>query len=254
MVFCLPCKSLGKYFNEDNEPPKPKPESNGKKAEAKSELAAQPASTTAAVETKEGPKVAIIIYSMYGHIAGLAEAVKGGVEKAGGKAAIYQVPETLSQELLDQLHAPPKPAYPVIQPDDLVKFDAFILGIPTRFGNYPYQWKSFWDATGGLWAEGALAGKYASVFVSTGSQGGGQETTVSSAISTLAHHGILYVPFGYSRAFPQLTSFESVHGGSPWGAGTVAGADGSRQPSPLELEIGGLQGQQFYDIIKKVAH
>ncbi|KAI0761734.1 flavoprotein-like protein [Irpex lacteus] len=257
MVFCFPCKSLGKNFKEDNEPPKPKPESNGKKEEAKPEsaapAAAAPAAAATTAETKEGPKVAIIIYSMYGHIASLAEAVKGGVEKSGGKATIYQVPETLSQDVLDKLHAPPKPAYPIITPEDLVKFDAFLLGIPTRFGNYPYQWKSFWDATGTLWAQGALAGKYASVFVSTGSQGGGQETTVSSAISTLAHHGILYVPFGYSRAFPQLTSFESVHGGSPWGAGTIAGADGSRQPSALELEIGGLQGQQFYDTIKKVA-
>lgn len=131
------------------------------------------------------------------------------------------------------MHAPAKPAYPILEPADLANFDAFIMGIPTRFGNFPAQWKvcyygflvfiarsdvhvpiqSFWDATGQLWASGALAGKYASLFVSTGTQGGGQEATALAAMSTLAHHGVLYVPLGYSRTFAQLANLSEIHGG-----------------------------------------
>ncbi|KAJ3551168.1 hypothetical protein NM688_g4869 [Phlebia brevispora] len=122
------------------------------------------------------PKIAIVIYSMYGHIAKLAESVKAGVEGAGGSVTIYQIAETLPQEVLEKMHAPSKPNYPILEPAKLAEFDAFILGIPTRYGNFPAQWKAFWDATGALWAQGALAGKYASVFVSTGTLGGGQGT------------------------------------------------------------------------------
>jgi NAD(P)H dehydrogenase (quinone) len=111
------------------------------------------------------------------------------------------------------MHAPAKPNYPIIAVDDLKKFDAFLFGIPTRYGNFPAQWKAFWDATGGLWAGGALAGKYAGVFVSTGTPGGGQETTAVNSISTLVHHGMLYVPLGYSQTFAQLTNLSEVHGG-----------------------------------------
>lgn len=190
------------------------------------------------------PRVAIVVYSMYGHVAkcasvyfivyyatkhgaaAVAESVKGGLEKAGGAAAIYQyvqpifpkftgvanarirVPETLSSDILTKMHAPAKPDYPIITPAKLTEFDAFIFGIPTRYGNFPTQWKvcmlsivsmsfvqvtivyqSFWDATGSLWATGALAGKYAALFVSTGTQGGGQESTALASMSTLAHHG-----------------------------------------------------------------
>jgi len=99
---------------------------------------------------------------------------------------------------------------------------AYLFGIPTRYGNFPAQFKAFWDATGGLWATGALWGKYAGVFVSTAGLGGGQESTVIASISTLAHHGINYVPLGYKPAFPILTNLAEVHGGSPWGAGTFA--------------------------------
>ncbi|GJE86401.1 1,4-benzoquinone reductase [Phanerochaete sordida] len=199
------------------------------------------------------PKVAIIIYSMYGHIAKLAEAEKAGIEKAGGSATIYQIAETLPEEVLAKMHAPPKPAYPVIQVDELTQFDGFVFGIPTRYGNFPGQWKAFWDQTGGLWATGALAGKYASVFVSTGTPGGGQESTVLNSISTLTHHGIVFVPLGYSTTFPQLANLSEVRGGSPWGAGTFAGADGSRSPSALELELATLQGTYFWNTVKKVA-
>lgn len=120
------------------------------------------------------------------------------------------------------MHAPAKPAYKVLAPADLVNYDAFLFGIPTRYGNLPAQWKVFWDATGGLWASGALHGKYAGVFVSTGTPGGGQEQTVASTISTLTHHGINFVPLGYKNSFKELANVDEVRGGSPWGAGTFA--------------------------------
>merc|ERR1712000_529594 len=153
------------------------------------------------------PKVAIVFYSMYGHIKALAEAEKAGLAKAGIEADIFQVAETLPQEVLTKMHAPPKSDYPAIDAAKLQEYDAFLFGIPTRYGNFPAQWKAFWDTTGG--------------------PGGGQESTAISAMSTLAHHGIIYVPLGYKHTFPQLTNLSEVHGGSPWGAGTFAGADGS---------------------------
>ncbi|KLO16148.1 flavo protein WrbA [Schizopora paradoxa] len=199
------------------------------------------------------PRVAIIIYSMFGHIAKMAESVKAGVEAAGGTTTIFQIPETLPEEILTKMHAPPKPDYPVFSDiNKLSEFDAFIFGIPTRYGNFPAQWKVFWDQTGGLWGSGALTKKYASVFVSTASPGGGQEMTVSNAISTFTHHGIIFVPLGYAAVFGQLTNTAEVHGGSPWGAGTFAGPDGSRQPTALELEVAKIQGQKFWEHVVKV--
>lgn len=197
------------------------------------------------------PKVAIIIYSMYHHIATLAESVKAGVESAGGHADIYQVPETLSEDVLKMLHAPAKPNYPIANFDTLKNYDAFLFGIPTRFGNYPAQWKAFWDATGGLWTEGTLYGKPAGVFVSTGTPGGGQEATIMNSLSVLVHHGMIYIPLGYAKAFTLITSFDEVHGSSPWGAGTFAGADGSRQPNKLELQIAEIQGAEFWKAVQK---
>ncbi|KAH9896715.1 flavoprotein-like protein [Cubamyces lactineus] len=198
------------------------------------------------------PRIAIVIYSMYGHIAKVAESVKSGIAAAGGSATIYQIAETLPSDILEKMHAPPKPAYPILAPTELAQFDAFVFGIPTRYGNFPAQWKAFWDATGGLWAQGALAGKYASVFVSTASPGGGQESTVIASLSTLVHHGINFVPLGYAKAFAQLTNVNEVRGGSPWGAGTFASGDGSRQPTPLELEIAEIQGKHFWEVVSKV--
>lgn len=197
------------------------------------------------------PKVAIIIYSMYGHIATLAEAEKKGIESAGGQATIFQVPETLPEGVLQAMHAAPKPDYPVATNATLEEYDAFLFGIPTRFGNMPAQFKAFWDATGGLWAKGALHGKIAGVFVSTGTPGGGQETTVVNSLSVLIHHGIIFVPLGYGSAFPLLTNFDELHGGSPYGAGTFAGADGSRQPNKTELAIAETQGKVFWQTVSK---
>jgi NAD(P)H dehydrogenase (quinone) len=197
-------------------------------------------------------RVAIVIYSMYGHIGKMAESVKAGIEAAGGSTKIFQIAETLPQEVLTKMHAPAKPAYEILAPADLVNYDAILLGVPTRYGNMPAQWKAFWDATGQLWASGALYGKYAGVFVSTGTLGGGQEMTVNSCLSTLTHHGFNFVPLGYKNAFGQLANLTEIHGGSPWGAGTFAGPDGSRQPSALELEIANIQGKTFWETISKV--
>ncbi|KAF6844323.1 minor allergen Alt a 7 [Colletotrichum musicola] len=191
------------------------------------------------------PKIAIVYYSMYGHIRQLAEAEKKGIEQAGGTADLFQVPETLPEEVLAKMHAPPKPTdVPVLEdPATLESYDAFLIGIPTRYGNFPAQWKAFWDKTGKQWSSGGYWGKLAGLFISTASLGGGQESTAIAAMSTFAHHGIIYVPFGYAKAFPQMTDLSEIHGGGPWGAGTFAGADGSRQPSEKELEIATIQGK-----------
>lgn len=189
---------------------------------------------------------------MYGHIAKLAEAVKTGIESTGAKAVIYQVPETLPEEVLSKMHAPSKPDYPIASPTTLTEHDAYLFGIPTRYGNMPAQFKAFWDATGQLWGSGALDGKAAGIFQSTAGLGGGQETTALNTMSTLVHHGIIFVPLGYKHVFGELTSLSEVHGGSGWGAGTLAGGDGSRQPSELELKVATTQGKTFADKVRKL--
>ncbi|KAF3103226.1 Minor allergen Alt a 7 [Orbilia oligospora] len=151
------------------------------------------------------------------------------------------------------MYAPPKPSYRVVSdPKDLLEYDAFIFGIPTRYGNFPAQWKSFIDKTGGIWQSGGYYGKYVGLFISTGTLGGGQESTAIAAMSTLAHHGLIYVPLGYAKAFPQMTDLSEIHGGSPWGSGTFAGADGSRQPSEKEKELARIQGKSFFETVSKV--
>ncbi|KAJ7637813.1 NADH-quinone oxidoreductase [Mycena rosella] len=242
---CFPSKKQKANF--DTEPTTTKAAAANTKAAApaaSAPAAPPPTTTTETATTKSmaGPKIAIVLYSMYGHITKMSEAVKKGIEEAGGSVTVYQIAETLPQEVLTKMYAPAKPAFPIITPDELAKYDAFLMGIPTRFGNFPAQWKAFWDSTSGLWASGALAGKYAGAF----------ETTVLATISTLTHHGVIYVPLGYSQSFGQLTNLSEVHGGSPWGAGTFAAADGSRQPTALELEIATIQGKQFYGVVSKV--
>jgi NAD(P)H dehydrogenase (quinone) len=135
---------------------------------------------------------------------------------------VSRIAETLNEEVLGKMHAPAKASYPVVEPADLLAFDAVLFGIPTRYGNFPAQWKTFWDKTGGIWATGGFWGKYAGLFVSTGTQGGGQESTALASMSTLAHHGFIYVPLGYKTVFAQLSNLDEVHGGSAWGAGTFA--------------------------------
>jgi len=190
-------------------------------------------------------KVAVIYYSLYGHVGTLARSVAKGIEAAGGEPKLFQVAETLSQDILTKMHAPPKDSsVPVISdPATLEGFDGVLFGVPTRFGQMSAQVKSFFDSTGGLWQKGALVGKPAGIFFSTGTQGGGQETTALTTITQLTHHGMIYVPIGYSD--PSLFSMDEIHGGSPYGAGTFAGPKGDRQPSALELGVAEHQGKYF---------
>lgn len=198
-------------------------------------------------------------YSTYGHIRQLVEAEKKGIEKAGGSVDVFQIAETLPKEALAAMGAPgPSPDHPILDgaegPKTLEAYDAILLGIPTRYGNFPSQWRAFWDRTGGQWATGKYHGKLAGLFVSSGTLGGGQESTAIAAMSTLAHHGFIYVPLGYPPAADKLMSLAEVHGGSPWGAGTFSAADGSRMPSTLELEIAEAQGAYFYSVAAKHFH
>jgi len=199
-------------------------------------------------------KIAIVYYSMYGHIATMAQAEKKGIEEAGGSVDIYQIKETLPSEILAKMHAPSQNTeVPFATPDILTKYDAFLFGIPTRYGNFSAQWKTFIDSLGQLWQSGALHGKYFGVFVSTGTAGGGQETTAITTMSSFVHQGMIYVPLGYATSFALLADLTEVRGGSPWGAGTFAGGDGSRQPTEKELEIARIQGKSFFETVKKVS-
>ncbi|KAJ0409904.1 hypothetical protein P43SY_005798 [Pythium insidiosum] len=197
-------------------------------------------------------RVAIIYYSMYGHVATMANAVKEGVEKVDGVTAeIYQIAETLSEEVLAKMHAPPKKDHPIATSDVLKEADGILLGIPSRFGSMPAQVKAFFDATGGLWQSGALVGKPVGIFFSSGTPGGGQETVAMTSVTFLTHQGMIFVPLGYRS--PLLFNMDEVHGGSPWGAGTYAGPDGSRQPTTLELNVARAQGESFAGVAKKLS-
>jgi NAD(P)H dehydrogenase (quinone) len=151
------------------------------------------------------------------------------------------------------MHAPEQDSsIPFAEPDTLTQYDAFLFGIPTRYGNYSAQWKTFIDRLGQLWMSGALQGKYFGVFVSTGTMGGGQEATALQSISSWAHQGMVFVPLGYKNAFGLLADLSEVRGGSPWGAGTFSAGDGSRQPTAKELELAEIQGKTFYETVAKV--
>lgn len=219
------------------------------------EVQPQPASSatpatemSASNSTGTKPRVAIVYYSMYGHIAGMAKAVAKGLEAGGAEVKIFQVAETLSQEVLDKMFAPPKDStVPVINdPAELEAFDGVMFGIPTRFGVMAAQMKAFFDRSGGVWAKGGFIGKTAGVFFSTGTQGGGQETTALTTFTQFVHHGMVIVPLGYSD--PALFNMDEVHAGSPYGAGTFAGAKGDRQPSALELGVAESHGKHFATI------
>ncbi|KAJ1986140.1 hypothetical protein H4R33_003539 [Dimargaris cristalligena] len=190
------------------------------------------------------PKIFIVFYSLYGHVYTLAQSIKKGVEKVSEvEVHLFQLKETLDDKVLAAMHAPPKPNVPVIVPSDLAAADAFLFGIPTRFGNMSEQWKNLWDATGQLWIKQALCGKMAGTFFSTASQNGGQESTALTFITTLAHHGMIYVPFGTRSS--HIFDNSAIVGGSAYGAGTITNGDGSRLPSPHEIDIAEAQGQIF---------
>lgn len=190
-------------------------------------------------------KVHVVFYSMYGHVYRMAEAVATGAGSVPGvDVVLQQVPETLPAEALAKMGAVEARKtfehVPVADPDSLAEADAIIFGTPTRFGNMCAQMRAFLDRTGGLWAKGALIDKIGSVFVSTGTQHGGHETTITSFHSTLLHHGMLIV--GCPCSEPGITNMTEITGGSPYGAGTLAGGDGSRHPSENELKIARFQG------------
>lgn len=186
-------------------------------------------------------KVLVLYHSMYGHIETMAQAVAEGVKQVpGAEVVIKRVPETMPEDVFKQAGGKTDQAAPVASPEELADYDAIIFGVPTRFGNMSAQMRNFLDQTGGLWVQGALAGKVGSVFASTGTKGG-QEMTITSTWTTLAHHGMLLLPLGYTH--PNLGDISEVNGGTPYGATTVAGADGSRQPTEKELAIARHQGE-----------
>jgi len=201
-------------------------------------------------------KVYVVFYSMYGHVHQMAEAVvQGAREVPGAEVKLFQVPELVPEEALARTGAKQaRDAFaqvPVIEPDQLAEADAIIFGTPTRFGNMCAQMRQFLDRTGQLWLRGGLVGKVGSVFTSTASQHGGQETTITSFHTTLLHHGMIIVGVPYAEQ--RLVVMDEVSGGTPYGASTLAGADGSRQPSENELAIARYQGRHVAQIAARLA-
>lgn len=195
-------------------------------------------------------KVLVLYYSMYGHIETLAKAIAEGAKGVDGvEVTLKRVPETMPEDVAKNAGAKLDQDAPVAKPEELADYDAIIFGTPTRFGNMCGQMRNFLDQTGGLWAKGKLIGKVGSVFTSTGSQHGGQETTITSFHTTLLHQGMIIVGVPYS--VPALTNMDEVTGGTPYGASTLAGTDGSRQPSENELIIARFQGEHVAKIAIK---
>jgi NAD(P)H dehydrogenase (quinone) len=200
-------------------------------------------------------KIQVVFYSMYGHVYRLAEAVaQGAREIAGTEVGLYQVPELVPDEALRRSGAEEaRKAFahiPVAQPSQLADAHAILFGTPTRFGNMCAQMRNFLDQTGGLWMQGALVGKVGSVFTSTASQHGGQETTLQSFHTTLLHHGMIIVGVPYTQK--RLLDMQQITGGTPYGASTLAGADGSRQPTENELAIAQFQGRHVAEVTKSL--
>lgn len=196
-------------------------------------------------------KILVLYYSAYGHVERMAEAIAEGARSVEGtELTIKRVPELLSDEAAQKAGIKLNQTAPVASADELPRYDAIIFGTPTRFGNMTAQMRSFLDQTGQLWLKGALVGKVASVFASTGTQHGGQETTITSFHSTLLHQGMIIVGLPYS--FAGLTRMDQITGGTPYGATTLAGADGSRQPTENEIEGARFQGRHVAEIAAKL--
>lgn len=197
-------------------------------------------------------RILVLYYSSYGHIETMAKAVaEGAGSVAGATVSLKRVPETIAPERAKAAGIKLDQDAPVATIDELADYDAIIFGTPTRFGNMAAQMRNFLDQTGGLWMKGALIGKIGSVFASTGTQHGGQETTITSFHSTLLHHGMVIVGVPYACA--GLTKMDEITGGSPYGATTLAGADGKRQPSANELDIARYQGKHVAELAAKLA-
>ena len=196
-------------------------------------------------------KVLVLYYSSYGHIEQMADAVAEGARAGGADVEIRRVAETAPPEVVEAAHFKTDTKHPVIEsPDALADYDAIIVGVPTRFGRMPSQMTAFWDTTGGLWFQGKLVGKVGGAFTATASQHGGQETTLFSIITNLLHHGMTIVGLDYG--FQGQMGTDEVKGGSPYGATTITGADGGRQPSEAELDGARYQGKRIAETAAKL--
>jgi len=201
-------------------------------------------------------KIQVVFYSMYGHVYKMAEAVAAGAREVdGAEVTLLQVPELVPDAVLEKSGAKAARAafahVPVAEPDKLADADAILFGTPTRFGNMCAQMRNFLDQTGGLWMSGGLVGKVGSVFTSTATQHGGQETTITSFHTTLLHQGMVIVGVPYAEA--RLLDMSQITGGTPYGASTLTAADGSRQPSENELAIAKYQGRYVAGIAARLA-
>ena len=196
-------------------------------------------------------KVLVLYYSSYGHIETMAGAVAEGARAAGAEVDVKRVPELVPEAVAAASHFKLDQAAPVASVDELVNYDAIVFGTPTRFGNMTAQMKNFLDQTGALWAGGKLVGKVGSVFTSTATQHGGQESTILSTHTVLLHHGMVIVGLPYTFAGQMIQG--EVSGGSPYGASTIAAGDGSRQPSQNELDGARFQGRHVAEIAAKLA-
>jgi len=196
-------------------------------------------------------QVLVLYHSFYGHIEAMAQAVAEGVrEVPGAQVVIKRVPETMNADALAAAHAKVDQAAPVADPNELANYDAVIFGTPTRFGNMTGQMRNFLDQTGGLWAKGALIGKVGSVFTSSATQHGGQESTILTFHPTLLHHGMVIVGLPYSES--RQTGLDEIKGGSPYGASTITGGQGERMPSEQELAMARSQGRHVATIAGKL--
>ncbi len=196
-------------------------------------------------------KVLVLYYSSYGHIETMAQAVAEGARAGGADAVVKRVPELVPEEVARKSGIKLDQAAPIATVDELPDYDAIVFGTPTRFGNMTAQMRNFLDQTGGLWAKGALVGKVGSVFTSSATQHGGQESTILTFLPTLMHHGMVVVGLPY--AFQGQTGLDEIKGGSPYGASTITGGDGSRMPSAVELEGARFQGRHVAQIAAKLA-
>ena len=196
-------------------------------------------------------KVLVLYHSTYGHLETMAKAVAEGAREAGATVDIKRVPETVSDELAKASGYKLDQEAPIATVEDLANYDAIIVGVGIRYGRMASQMAAFWDQTGGLWAKGALVGKVGGVFTSTATQHGGQETTIISTITQLLHHGMVIVGLPY--AWAGQMKLDEITGGSPYGASTITGGDGSRLPSANELDGARFQGRHLAQIAAKVA-
>jgi len=196
-------------------------------------------------------KVLVLYYSAYGHIEAMAYAVAEGAKLAGADVTVKRVPELVSEEVAKASYYKMDQKAEIAKVEELADYDAIIVGAGTRFGTVASQMRNFWDQTGGLWAAGKLVGKVGSVFTSSATQHGGQESTILGFIPTLLHHGLVVAGLPY--AFQGQMGVDEIKGGSPYGASTITDGDGSRQPSQVELDAARFQGAHVAKIAAKLS-